>query len=231
MTFDEFIKTNKGKYLDFDGKYSAQCFDLFQYYNRDVLGGGFVGGMYAKDIWNTYPKNLYTPIRNTPNGVPQKGDVVVWGGSYNGGVGHVGMATGKGDVNSFEAFVQNDPLGSPSILKKYNYDHVIGWLRPITNNEVGKLKTRITELELQVEELRANRDKYRTQYATIKELYEELKKQAQEYKDVVAEQDEVIHSALSENAKLKQEIKDLKQKKQVKLSDFSKQELLKALFS
>ena len=40
------------------------------------------------------------------------------------------MAFGKHDVNNFDCFEQNDPLGSTPHIKRYNYAYVIGWLRP-----------------------------------------------------------------------------------------------------
>ena len=47
------------------------------------------------------------------------------------------VATGVGNYSSFEAFSQNDPTGSVCIKRMYNYNHVLGWLRPknyITNS-------------------------------------------------------------------------------------------------
>jgi len=231
MTFDEFLKQYKGKYLDFDGSYGNQCFDLFQYYNKEVIGGGFVSGVGAKDIWNTYPKNLYTPIRNLPNNKPEKGDVVIWGGGYNGGVGHVAIATGRGDINLFEAFAQNDPLGSPSVLRKYSYDHVIGWLRPIPHVDYEALKAELAQTRADLIEMRASRNKWKTEAVKLQEEVKELREHIEDYKAEITEQDGVIVSALTENKKLKEQIEEYKKKKQISLSDFSKQELLKALFS
>ena len=155
MKFDEFVKNWNGKFADFDGWFGAQCFDLFQFYNRDVVGGSFVPGNGAADIWATYPKELYGKVDNTPDAVPQVGDVVIWKGSFNGGVGHVGIATGKGDINSFECFEQNDPTGSSSHLKTYKYDYIYGWLRPKIESGCEK------------------------RYATLAAQYSELKEKSQ----------------------------------------------------
>ena len=126
--FNAFFNQYNNKFVDFDGYYGAQCFDLVQYWSR-YIGGFRFGGMYAKEIFNQ-PGSFYTQVVNTPDAIPIVGDIVVWGGGYNGGAGHTGIATGKGDVNTFECFEQNDPVGSPSHLRVYNYDFVIGWLRP-----------------------------------------------------------------------------------------------------
>lgn len=133
MSFDEFFAKYNGKKVDFDGAYGAQCFDLFQFYNRDVIGGKFVSGAVAADIWRTFPTNLYTQIPNTPNNMPKKGDVVIWSGRYNGGAGHVGISTGASALYNFDVFEQNDPLNTASHVKSYKYDYVLGWLRPKVN--------------------------------------------------------------------------------------------------
>ena len=82
MTYQEFRNKNNGKYLDFDGSYGCQCWDLGQFYFRDVLnlprsildGCGLVSSM------------LYPPKRQVldqyfdevPMNKMQQGDVVIW---------------------------------------------------------------------------------------------------------------------------------------------------------
>lgn len=130
MTIDEFLTKYANKKWDFDGYWGAQCFDLFQFYNRDVVGGGFVSGGSAKDIWQTYPKDLYEQIPNSPTNYPRKGDVVVWGDKY-GPYGHVAICSEDGNPDTFTVLSQNDPVGVPSIYKTYSdWKGVLGWLRP-----------------------------------------------------------------------------------------------------
>ena len=38
MTYQEFKNKYNGKYVDFDGSYGCQCWDLAQFYNTEVLG-------------------------------------------------------------------------------------------------------------------------------------------------------------------------------------------------
>lgn len=130
MTVTELITLLTGVYVRVtaDGVDTPQCVDLAQVFNRIIGGPRFTGD--AHTIFNQ-AGTTYTQIPNTPDGVPQAGDIVVWSPAYNGGPGHVGIATGKGDTNSFEAFAQNDPLGSDCELKTYAYVDVMGWLRPI----------------------------------------------------------------------------------------------------
>lgn len=130
MTFDEFLaqyngKTNVGNTTANKG----QCVGLASVW-IDILGGPHVWGD-AKDMYANADPNFFEKIPNTPTGVPQKGDIVIWNGTFNRGPGHVAVATGKGDTKSFEVFEQNNPLGSNCHLRTYsNYNYVTGWLRP-----------------------------------------------------------------------------------------------------
>lgn len=126
MTFDEFVSKYNGKYLDWDNFYGAQCVDLVQFWSQALGGPRFTGD--AKDIAGQ-TRGFYDWIPNTAEAVPQAGDIVVWEGSYNGGPGHVGIATGWGSTNLFEVFEQNNPTGSPAHTSRRNYNHVAGWLR------------------------------------------------------------------------------------------------------
>ena len=134
MTFDEFIKKNLGKGLDYDGVWSGQCVDLYRFYVRDVLGfeqSVPVGG--AADIWHTAQEKYYNFIKNTALAVPQKGDIVIWNRNVGGGFGHVAIFI-KGDVNSFTSLDQNWPTLNKVTKTWHNYNNVIGWLRPKGKN-------------------------------------------------------------------------------------------------
>jgi hypothetical protein len=130
MTYQEFLNKWNNKSLDFDGYYGYQCMDLWQQYNKDVVGGPHIPAPYAKDVWekNLYPKDKYIKISNTPDGVPQKGDVVIWAGAANGGAGHIAVFY-QGDVWKFTSFDQNWN-GSYCHFQSHNYNYVLGWLRP-----------------------------------------------------------------------------------------------------
>lgn len=127
MTLDEFVAKYNGQKVDFDGSFGAQCVDLYRQYCQDVLNipqtPPVVG---AYQIFDTAP-DAFEKIKNTPLGLPQKGDIMIWAQSY-GGYGHVGIVT-QATLSSFTAFEQNDPLGSPCTLKNYSYKAVTGWIR------------------------------------------------------------------------------------------------------
>lgn len=128
MTFDQFINKWNGKLLDYDGYYGGQCVDLYRQYCKEVLNvpqSPAVGG--AKDIWNTYLAQYFDRIPNSPNGIPKRGDIMIWGIGY-GPYGHVGVVT-SASLYSFYSFDQNDPLGTKCHYQWHNYRGVLGWLR------------------------------------------------------------------------------------------------------
>ncbi len=62
----------------------------------------------ARDYWldfNSHKimKENFTKIKNTPEFVPKKGDILVWSGdiSIKNNYGHIAIATGEGDTHYF----------------------------------------------------------------------------------------------------------------------------------
>ena len=133
MTLDDFIKKYDGKGIDFDGKFSTQCVDLYRQYVKEVLSfpqSPPVEG--AKDIWDTYLPEYYKRIENTPYGVPEKGDIVIWGTKI-GKYGHVAIFL-EGDAKKFKSFDQNFPVRTLCHIQEHTYTGVLGWLRPIVKS-------------------------------------------------------------------------------------------------
>ena len=133
-TLKDFIQKYNNKFVEkYDSSNPRQCVDLFLAYLDEVLGHGSlipIGINPAYDIYNKVHKwsSFSKKIKNTPQALPQYGDVIVWSSGF-GPAGHVGIFI-EGDLNKFKAFVQNDPVKSPSIIKEYTYTKVLGWLRP-----------------------------------------------------------------------------------------------------
>lgn len=128
MNLQEFIQKYHGKGVDFDGWYGFQCMDLYQQYNKEVVGGPHIPAN-ASDVWTNYPVNLYQRITNEPNNFPNPGDVVIWNNNVGGGYGHIAVVVDATSI-SFTSFDQNWPPGSVSHLQNHNYNNVLGWLRP-----------------------------------------------------------------------------------------------------
>lgn len=132
MNLDTFISLWNGKYCEVAGSPGAenQCVDLVNAYIRDVLGQPIVEWTNAVD----FPEkigNKFEFIPNTPTGIPQKGDIIVWNKNVSGvtGVaGHIGVYV-EGNVNNFKSFDQNFPTGSACKIVSHSYTGVRGWLR------------------------------------------------------------------------------------------------------
>jgi len=131
--FDQFFNQWNGKFCEVnDPSNYAQCMDL-AYAWCDALGvpRDCIRSYYAYQIW-TQPKDIaltyFEFIPNTPNGLPQAGDIVVLSNKI-GVAGHVCIATGNSNTNSFESFDQNWGTLKSCHLVTHNYDAVLGWLR------------------------------------------------------------------------------------------------------
>jgi len=126
MTLSELLAKYNGKYVEVAGSANAlnQCVDLANLYIRDVLGLSIIEWTNAKDFPGQM-KDDFTWIKNTPDGVPQYGDIMIWD---NGNYGHIGVFI-EGNVNTFKSFDQNYPLGSPAHVQGHTYANVAGWLR------------------------------------------------------------------------------------------------------
>ena len=130
MTLDEFVKKYDGKGIDYDGHFGYQCMDLYRQYVKEVLefpqSEPVIG---ACNVWDTYLSAYYDRISNTPDGVPAKGDIIIWDCSAGGGYGHIAVFL-SGTVNSFTSLDQNWPEGSLVHKQRHTYSKVLGWLHP-----------------------------------------------------------------------------------------------------
>jgi len=177
ITIQQFFDKYNGKGIDWDNAFGFQCVDLYDQYCKEVIDAPIILVNGAKDIWDKYPKEHFDRVQNTPAGVPQKGDVVIWGEQL-GQYGHVAIFV-SGDVWSFTSFDQNFPLGSMCHYQNHDYTGVLGWLHPkkILNNEIEQLKRTILTLEQQVksstqdcQSLKNALNDYKTRLAKIAEL-------------------------------------------------------------
>ena len=156
--FDKYFAERIGKGLDYDGVYSVQCVDLANDYSVNLIGGKAFIGMSAYEIYTNFAnqpsKELYERIPNTPEFVPIKGDIMVWGTGL-GKNGHVAICNGEGDTTWFESYEQNwTGNNDPVTLIKHNYNNVLGVLRPKDQSKVlGKTE------EIKVEEKKVNTPK------------------------------------------------------------------------
>lgn len=130
MKLDDFIAKHEGKKIDFDGAFGGQCVDLYRAYLKEVLGipqSPKIKGAY--EIWDTFDKKYFTATKNTPAGVPSRGDIVIWNSKAGRGFGHVAVFL-HGNVHKFTSLDQNWPTLSKVTLTEHTYSHVTGWLEP-----------------------------------------------------------------------------------------------------
>lgn len=127
MTLQAFFNKYTDRFVDFDGQFGAQCVDLYRQYCQEVLQvpqSPPVNG--AADIWNNYLKGFFTQISNTPTGIPQLGDILIWSKKLN-GIGHVAICV-TADLDTFTSFDQNWPLASACHFQQHTYKNLLGWL-------------------------------------------------------------------------------------------------------
>ena len=142
----------KGKGWDFDNAFGWQCYDLANYYWK-FLTGGRLKGYYAKNIpFDNNFDGLATVYKNTPNFLPQKGDIVVFHGGYGGGAGHVEIVW-SANLNSFVGLSQNwygGGLNKTEVaqLITHTYDNPMYFIRPhykATASKVSKAKDKVSK--------------------------------------------------------------------------------------
>lgn len=125
----DFVNHYQLKFVDIDHFAGAQCVDvqlawcdwLRVPHFPGVPGAGWHAGMYIPGwAW----------LANSPNNIPQPGDVVIWGRSPTLPWGHEGVYL-RGDVMHLITFDQNWPYNSPCHEQGHTYGGVAGWFRPL----------------------------------------------------------------------------------------------------
>lgn len=125
----------EGKYIDVDGYYGAQCWDLAARYSLDIglpavaTGDGAAAGIYENfnTNGNASHYNRHPQSTTDPNSVPRPGDIIVWNRNMGGGYGHVAVVL-KANWDTVTVLEQNP--GAAHVTTYKNYANVLGWLRP-----------------------------------------------------------------------------------------------------
>ncbi len=144
MNFGDFIAKWNGKFCEISGPTAQnQCVDLANQYIRDVLGLPITEWTNAVDF-PSKAGDKYDYILNSPTGVPQEGDLIIWQPSP----GHIAIFR-EGDTSRFSSFDQNFPIGSSCHIQEHTYVNVIGWLRakPTTPDPLSICNQRLGELQ------------------------------------------------------------------------------------
>lgn len=130
MNLREFVDKYNGKFVEYHSYGTGalnQCVDVCNQYIVEVLGLTAIIGTNAQDFPSKANPADYDYIVNTPLGVPEAGDLVIFKSTDN--VGHISIFL-EGNANLFTSFDQNYPTGSPCQKVSHNYRNVLGWLHP-----------------------------------------------------------------------------------------------------
>lgn len=134
--FNQWFNQVNGKSIEAeDSSNYAQCFDLaFNWCDFLKIPRDSIRHLYAYQIFtspNPDTSQFWNLIANTPDGVPQVGDLIVWSTKV-GVAGHVAVFK-EGDVMSFRSEDQNWSGLKYARIVNHTYSGVLGWLRPKTS--------------------------------------------------------------------------------------------------
>lgn len=134
-TVDKFLKDVIGTSFDFDKVSGIQCVDLIKKFLKECyeieVPNGFGN---AIEYYTGFEKKKllyenFIKIKNTPEFVPEKGDIFVWNEKRGKGAGHVAICTGEGNTKEFYSIDLNWN-GRKKVQKvKHDYKNVLGVLR------------------------------------------------------------------------------------------------------
>lgn len=147
--FNQFVDNVNGQFIEVSYKEAIyQCMDL-AYLWVFCLGypKATIQHLYAYQVFtepNDLTRQYFDIIPNTPDGIPQDGDLVVYKG---GEAGHIVIALSGGTTNTFKCFEQNNPLGTNAHIQSRNYTNVLGWLRP-KSQSIGEQEEKGIVMEL-----------------------------------------------------------------------------------
>lgn len=135
-----------GRRLDMDGWYGSQCMDLTIGYWRYLTDGkDRPDPGNAITLINTHLPKGWKRIKNTPEFVPQAGDIAIWGYAPYNVYGHTAIIT-YATVNYFYSVDQNwfNPsleYGSPAAKVYHDYTGFWGVIRPAYAKSSTKKKS------------------------------------------------------------------------------------------
>jgi len=108
----------------------GQCVGWASYYSRNFLAVPVdIGNHNAGDIYDYAPDEYFWKIENTPDAIPEEGDIMCWGYSSYLPYGHIAVCSYTRDINSFVSYDQNWPIGSGVHTQWHDYGGVKGFLR------------------------------------------------------------------------------------------------------
>ncbi len=139
---DRFLNSAAGKFFDPDGVYAYQCVDTAIAYAIACFPGVAWETTFGRNNANGhFPKDgdFFQSIPNIVgdlDSIPQRGDIVIWGGDSFNPYGHIAVVV-EADAWTMLVLQQNadGSAQQPTSLARVGYDQpgtggVVGWLRP-----------------------------------------------------------------------------------------------------
>lgn len=131
MRLYQFVEKYKGKKVDFDGKYGAQCVDLFRQYAKEVWETPPTEGVEgAKDLYLNYdkmPKHKKYYQKINKNEI-KSGDVVIFDATPTNKFGHVAICLYK-ESSVVGVFEQDGFRQDGAKETTYSLKNALGGLR------------------------------------------------------------------------------------------------------
>jgi hypothetical protein len=182
---NRFIDNTIGQFIEVSSASALyQCFDLCYFWVFCLdFPKATIQHQYAYEVYtqaNEFTRQYFDIIPNTPEAVPQEGDLVVWNKTATNTAGHIGIAI-DGTTSKFKVFEQNAPTGTNAHIQERNYTNVLGFLRPKVQTAGGVpqwLTVLLQEKGLSLDregEFRAFWDKAKKYDDDIRGLQEQIK--------------------------------------------------------
>jgi len=146
MTFQEFIDKYLGQKKGYpDGSYVGQCLSICKLYIKECFGINPPpsGTNSAYGYWSNFPSPLGTVLEkvlNTPDLIPQEGWIAIWKPWSSNQWGHIAIVAKGCTTGTLKNWAQNW-TSKKFQLESNRYTNVIGFLKPIEENNMTKDET------------------------------------------------------------------------------------------
>ncbi|MBI8989166.1 CHAP domain-containing protein [Corynebacterium sp. CCM 8863] len=121
---DRLISQTRGKQVYNHG--GNQCVALFNHYNENILGHGFISVILARQLYSAAPDSHWEKLPASAK--PRRGDVAIWGKGWpwDTEAGHVAMVVSD-DGSHVKVWTQNPGAAHEA---RFTKSYLIGYLRP-----------------------------------------------------------------------------------------------------
>lgn len=149
LNYEQFIKKYLGKSVEYDGVAPYQCVDFVKAYLAECYGikpGSWGDAKYYfhnfnNRAWGGYSimNKYFTRIKNTPDFVPRRGDILIFDGEH----GHIAIAADGSTARRIKSYDQNYSAKRVTAEEHgYNSEKFLGVLRPLYKHTLTALNIR-----------------------------------------------------------------------------------------